>query len=68
MKTLIKNATVMLPEGPSEVSVLIDGSRPDLGDTQRVHRGLAARFGAWLLRLSQVHYNAEFRTKLQEEK
>jgi len=27
MKTLIKNATVMLPEGPSETSVLIDGSQ-----------------------------------------
>ena len=27
MKTLIKNATVMLPEGPTETSVLIDGSQ-----------------------------------------
>ena len=27
MKTLIKNATVMLPSGPSETSVLIDGSQ-----------------------------------------
>ena len=27
MKTLIKNATVMLPEGPSQTSVIIEGSQ-----------------------------------------
>ena len=27
MKTLIKNATVMLPDGPSQTSVIIDGSQ-----------------------------------------